>query len=165
MTGMRPIPLAHLSQRARLLWRFVNWWPPFLGAGIRVQSISPDGLTITARLALNFLNRNLVGTQFGGALYGLCDPWFMIILMQQLGPDYVVWDKSAGIQFLRPGRGPVSAVFRVTPEQVAAIRAAADRGEKVEPAFSVEVVDDAGRAVARVDKLLYVRRKSLTPKE
>jgi acyl-coenzyme A thioesterase PaaI-like protein len=160
-----PIPLAHLGLRARLLWRIVNLWPPFLGAGIQVQSIAPDGLTIKTRLALNFVNRNLVGTQFGGSLYALCDPFFMIILMQQLGPEYVVWDKAAIIHFLRPGRGPVSATFHIPSQTVSSLRARADAGEKIEPAFTVEVVDDAGQIVARVEKVLYIRKKSAQPKE
>lgn len=152
-------PRLNLSLRQRLLMRFINFYPPYLGAGIRVVSISPDGRTIKVRLALNWLNRNLFGTQFGGSLYAMCDPFFVIILLQNLGPDYIVWDKAASIQFLRPGRGSVTATFHIPPERIEVIRALADRGEKVEPEFQVEVVDEAGQVIAQIEKRLWVRKK------
>jgi acyl-coenzyme A thioesterase PaaI-like protein len=152
-------PPLKLPLRQRLMMRFINFYPPFLGAGIRVVSVSSDWSAIKVRLALNWLNRNLFGTQFGGSLYAMCDPFFVVLVMQQLGPDYTVWDKAASIQFLRPGRGPVSATFRVPPERVVEIRAQADAREKVEPVFQAEVVDDAGQVVAQVEKRLWVRKK------
>jgi acyl-coenzyme A thioesterase PaaI-like protein len=137
--------------------RFVNLYPPLLGAGIRARRA--DKATVHVEMKLTFLNSNAVGTHFGGSLYAMCDPWYMLILMRLLGEDYIVWDKSASIRFLRPGRGKVTATFHIPQSRVDAIRAAADTGGKVEPVFTVEVQDDEGKAVARVEKLLYVRRK------
>jgi len=111
-------------------------------------------------MKLNAFNRNIVGTHFGGSLYAMCDPWFMLILMRLLGDEYVVWDKSAKIQFLRPGRGKVMGRFHIPQERVEQIRSEADRSEKVEPTLSADVVDSQGQVVAHVDKLLYVRRKN-----
>jgi len=142
----------------RLRERFINLYPPFLGAGIRAHTI--DERTVRVELKMSALNRNIVGTHFGGSLYAMCDPWFMLILMRLLGPGYIVWDKAASIRFLRPGRGTVTATFSIPPERVEEIRAAADAGEKVEPTFSVEVLDERGETVARVEKLLYVRKKN-----
>lgn len=110
-------------------------------------------------MKLTPFNRNLVGTHFGGSLYAMCDPWFMLILMRLLGDGYIVWDKSAKIEFLRPGRGKVTGRFHIPPDRVEQIRSEADRSEKVEPTFSADVVDARGQIVAHVDKLLYVRRK------
>jgi len=137
--------------------RFVNLYPPFLGAGIRARTI--DERTIRVEMKLTFWNQNAVGTHFGGSLYAMCDPWFMLILMRLLGQDYTVWDKSADIRFLRPGRGTVKAGFHIPAARVDEIRAAAESGEKVEPVFTVDVLDEQGEAVARVEKLLYVRKK------
>lgn len=146
------------KQRRRLA-RLLRVYPPFLGAGIRPTLVDLEGGRCRVEMKLSWYNRNYVGTQFGGSLYSMCDPFFMLILIEQLGGDYVVWDKAASIRFLKPGRGRVSAEFVVTPEQVAEIRHAADEEGKVERAFVVHVVDDAGETVARVEKLLYVRRK------
>ena len=111
-------------------------------------------------MKLSFYNRNALGTHFGGSLYAMCDPFFALILIDQFGPDYAVWDKSSTIDFRRPGRGTVSATFEIPPEQVAEIRAAADAGEVVEPIFEVDVVDESSDTVARITKTLHVSHKT-----
>jgi hypothetical protein len=140
------------------LFRLLNLYPPYVGAGVRVKT-SPDLRTFEVRMRLRWWNRNFVGTHFGGSLYTMCDPFFMLILIGALGRGYVVWDKAATIRFRRPGRGTVHATFHVPQEKVDEIRAAADAGGKVEPVFRVDVMDEAGEVVAEVEKLLYVRRQ------
>ena len=142
----------------RWLIRMLNLYPPYIGAGVRVKA-SPDLRTVEVRMRLRWWNRNYVGTHFGGSLYTMCDPFFMLILMEALGRGYVVWDKTATIRFRRPGRGLVKATFHIPQENIDEIRAAADAGGKVEPVFTVEVMDEEGKIVAEVEKLLYVRRK------
>lgn len=137
--------------------RLINFYPPFLGAGIRSRRL--DEYTTRVEMKLTALNRNILGTHFGGSLYAMCDPWFLLILMRALGPDYIVWDKSASIQFLQPGRGKVTATFHIPPERVNEIRQEVDGGRKTEPTFTVDVLDDEGKTVARVEKVLYVRKK------
>jgi hypothetical protein len=148
--------------RRRLLAFLMNFYPPYLGAGVRVRlAPAADGVSeaIAVRMRLRFWNRNLLGTHFGGSLYSMCDPFFVILLLHELGAGYVVWDKAATIAFRRPGRGTVSAAFSIPAATVADIRAAADRGETLEPTFEVTVVDGAGEVVAVVEKRLYVRRR------
>lgn len=147
------------------MMRLVNLYPPYLGAGIRVRRSKDDSHRIVVRLGLHFWNRNLFGTQFGGSLYAMCDPIYLFIVSKNLGPAYQVWDKAAQIEFLKPGRGRVTATFVVPPEKIEEIRAAADRGEKVEPVFAVDVVADDGEVVARVTKRLWVRKKEEREKE
>lgn len=144
------------------LFRLLNLYPPYMGAGVRVKT-SPDLRTFEVRMRLRWWNRNFVGTHFGGSLYTMCDPFFMLILIGALGRGYVVWDKSATIRFRRPGRGTVAATFHIPQEKVDEIRAAADAEGKVEPVFRAEVVDEAGEVVAEVEKLLYVRRQEKAP--
>ena len=144
------------KRRTSVLLRMLSFWPPYLGAGIRVRT-SPDLRTFDVRMKLRRWNRNYVNTHFGGSLYSMCDPFFMLILVQALGRGYVVWDKAATIRFRRPGRGTVRATFHIPPQKVEEIRAAADRGGKVEPVFTVEILDEQGEVVAEVEKLLYVR--------
>ncbi len=110
-------------------------------------------------MPLRFYNRNYVGTHFGGSLYAMCDPFYMLMLISILGPDYIIWDKAATIRFKRPGKGLVRAHFEISPEQVAAIRAQCETQEKVEPTFQVVVKDAEGTVIAEVDKLLYIRKK------
>lgn len=137
----------------------LNLYPPFLGAGIRVEHISDDFLAIDVAMRLCWFNRNYVGVHFGGSLYAMTDPFFMLMLMQNLGPAYIVWDQAARIDFRRPGRGTVRARFRLMADEIARLRAAAASGEALRPVYTVEVRDEDDTLVACVEKTLYVRRK------
>lgn len=150
----RALPL--LTDRIHLVLRF---YPPYLGAGVQVKTIAPDFRYIRVEMPLTPLNTNYVGTHFGGSLYSMCDPFFMLMLIKHLGPDFIVWDKAAAIRFRRPGRGRVHAEFRLTDQEIETIRTKALRGEKVEPEFEVSVYDWKGEVVATITKTLYVRRK------
>jgi Domain of unknown function (DUF4442) len=149
------------TKRDRLR-RFIRFYPPYLGAGVKVDSISEDFRTIEVSMRLKFWNKNYVGTHFGGSLYAMCDPFYVLILIHQLGPGYIVWDKAATIRFKRPGRGTVKARFHISADTIEDIRAQADRESKVEPQFQVLVTDGDGNVIAEVDKLLYVRKKQLS---
>lgn len=114
-------------------------------------------------MKLRWWNRNYVGTHYGGSLYSMCDPFYMLILLDALGSDYQVWDKAASIRFRRPGRGPVRARFEIARERIDEIRAEADRAGRAEPSFTAEIRAEDGELVAEVDKLLTVRRKAGRP--
>lgn len=148
-----------MKMDARLLRRGMKYWPPFLGAGISVKSLSEDFRDAVVVLKLGRLNRNYVGTHFGGSLYAMTDPFFMIMLMKNLGPEYLVWDKEGHIEYVAPGRGTVSAHFHLSENRIAEVREQAAGGGKVFPEFHVNVKDEAGAIVARVRKTLYVRLK------
>jgi len=144
---------------ARQLQQGMKWWPPFLGAGIRVKSLSDDFRDAVVELRLGRLNRNYVGTHFGGSLYAMTDPFFMIMLLHNLGGDYLVWDKSGSIEYVAPGRGIVHAHFHLSAKRIAEVRADAAGGGKIFPEFEVNVKNEADEIVARVRKTLYVRLK------
>ena len=148
-----------LAARSRKLRRFISLYPPYLGAGVRVTHIAADFRRIEVEMPLRFYNRNYVGTHFGGSLYSMVDPFYMLMLINILGPDYIVWDKSAAIRFKRPGKGVVKAAFYLSEEQIEQIRAAAETQPKAEPQFQVIIKDEEGAVVAEVDKLLYVKKK------
>ena len=145
-------------RRRYLAWllRHLSFYPPYVGAGIRVAADDPGGV-YRVRKKLAPSTRNAFGTHFGGSLYSMCDPFFALILIEQLGHGYTVWDKASTIDFLRPGRGTVSATFQIPHEQVEEIRELADAGQVVEPVFEVDVVDESGSVVARVTKTLHVK--------
>ena len=145
--------------RADTLRRLINLWPPFLFAGIRCTRLSPDFDAAEVTLHERWYNRNYVGTHFGGSLFAMTDPWYMLLLLRRLGPAYVVWDRRASIEFIAPGRGTVSARFDLGDARLAQIVEATRDGDKHLAQFGIDVVDAAGELVATVDKTVYVRRK------
>jgi len=143
----------------RYMRMYLNVWPPFLGAGIRVKRLASDWKEIDVEMKLRRWNANYVGTHYGGSLYSMADPFFMVMLIENLGEDYIVWDKAASIRFKKPGRGTVSARFRLSDEQIDEIRQALTSQVKIERVFTVEILDEFGSVVAEVEKLLHIRRK------
>ena len=142
---------------------FMNLWPPFLAAGIRVKRLDPDWKRIDVEMKLHLWNSNYVGTHYGGSLYSMADPFYMLMLMENLGRDYVVWDKSASIRFRKPGKGTVAVSFHLTDEDLAQIREALQTEEKLDSTFQAEIKDESGTVVAEVQKVVHIRKKAGGP--
>ena len=137
----------------------LNFYPPYWATGISVKKVSPDYSDIVVQMKQRWYNRNFVNTHFGGSLYSMTDPFFMLMLIQILGKTYIVWDQAAHITFIKPGRGTVTARFVITEKQIEEIIANTAAGQKNMPEFSVDINDQAGEKVARVIKTLYIRKK------
>ncbi|HOY41360.1 MAG TPA: DUF4442 domain-containing protein [Chitinophagales bacterium] len=139
--------------------KLINFYPPYLGSGISLKSVNPEFTQISVQLKIRWFNRNAVGTHFGGSLYSMCDPFYMFILMENLGKDYIVWDKAACIKFKKPGLKTVSATFEISKEKIAEIKSYVDSNGKGDFTFFTTVNGENGEIVAEVEKVLYVRYK------
>jgi hypothetical protein len=139
-------------------WGF-NLFPAYRGTGGRITFIADDWREIRVRVPLSWRTRNYVGTIFGGSMYGALDPVYMIMLIKLLGPGYVVWDKAATIRFRKPGRETLTAIFRIAPEEPAAIRSEVDQNGKVERIYTVDLINAAGEVHATCEKVLSIRAK------
>jgi acyl-coenzyme A thioesterase PaaI-like protein len=146
--------------RPGTLKRLLNLYPPYLGAGVRIQYISEDWQELHVSMKLHWFNRNAVGTHFGGSLYSMVDPHVMLLLMQLLGDGYWVWDKSAEIAFIKAGKGKVSSKIRISKRDIERIKQETQEGDKFLPEFFVEIKDEDNQLVAKVRKTLYVRKKT-----
>lgn len=129
---------------------------PYSGANISIRQI--DRYTVESSMTLVESNTNYVGTHFGGSLYSMCDPFFMFLLMHNLGEGYIVWDKAATIDFLKPGTGTVTARFQISEAEVKNLRSELEKTKKLDRIYVCEVKDESGDVVARISKTLYVRR-------
>ncbi|ALN64023.1 translation elongation factor P [Lysobacter antibioticus] len=145
--------------KARTLRHGLNLWPPFLFSGIHVAAIAPDYRQATVELRMRPWNRNYVGTHFGGSLFSMTDPFWMLLAMNALGREYIVWDRAGSIEFVKPGRGTVRADFRLDDDVLDELRKATANGDKYLHWFDTDVVDASGEVVAKIRKQLYVRRK------
>lgn len=137
----------------------VNFWPPLFFSGIKITYLAPDYKETRVALKLRWYNRNYVGTQYGGSLMSMTDPWYMLMIIHNLGRDYFVWDKHAEIDYIAPGKTHVYAQFTITDEILADIRNKTAGGEKYVPEFIVEIKDDQGNLVARVKRRVYIKLK------
>jgi acyl-coenzyme A thioesterase PaaI-like protein len=137
----------------------MNLWPPFLLTGIHAKRVSNDYRELDCTLSLHWYNRNAVGTHFGGSLFAMTDAWYMLMLMQILGRDYYVWDQHAAIEFIAPGRGVVTALFRISDSVLEEIISKTAGGEKHLQQFTIDITDQKDALVARVTKTLYIRKK------
>ena len=131
-----------MNIRQKVLFKLINFWPPFLGAGIHVDYIAKDFSEINVSLKLRWWNKNYVGTQYGGSLYSMTDPFYMLMLMQLLGRDYIVWDKGGTIRFKRPGKSKVYAQFQLSKSEVLTFKEKLQTEEKIEPVKSVQIKDE-----------------------
>lgn len=142
-----------------LMW-LGNLWLPFLGAGIRIIHASPDYRHIQVQMKLRWYNRNYVGTQFGGSLYSMTDPFYMMMLINNLGQGYIVWDKAACIEFLKPGKSTVTVDFVMPEDLINEIKQKVDQDGKYTIDLPAEIKDEQGELIAKVKKTIYIRRKS-----
>ena len=137
----------------------LNTYAPYIGAGIKIDHISLDQGLCLVSMGLTALNKNIVGTQFGGILYSMVDPFYMLMLMHQLGSNYVVWDKSSHIEFVAPGNSRVTARMKIPSTEVITIQELAKDGEAVFREYKVDIVDEQQKLIATITKTLYIRMR------
>lgn len=139
--------------------RFWNFWPPLLGCGIKIVHRSQDYREMTVKLKLRFYNANYVGTQFGGAIFTMTDPFYMVMLLKNLGNEYIVWDKAATIRFLRPGRTDLTTHFILSEDDINAIRQTVATHGRMDWTRRIEIFDANNEVVAEVDKVVSIKKK------
>lgn len=143
--------------------KLANWWPPFLGAGIKVTQIADDMRSMETQLRMHWWNKNYVGTHYSGSMYSMAEPFYMLMLLENLGKDYTIWDEKSSIQFLKPARGTLTAQFNLSAERLAQIKHDADTQYNTRPEFTVQIKDEQGDVVAEMHKVLYIKRKDHGP--
>ena len=147
------------SWRTRL-WRWgFNFFPAYRGTGGRVTYIAGDWTEIRVTVPLNWRTRNYEKTIFGGSMYVAIDPIYMFMLIKLLGPEYVVWDKTAAIRFRRPGRERLFARFVVTPDELVEIRDRVAAAGKYEKSYTVELTSKSGEVHAICEKGIHISRR------
>lgn len=150
--------LFKISNKAKA--KLLNLYPPFIGANIKIKDCNEELTWITVQMKLTPFNRNIMGTMFGGSLYAMCDPFYMWILMENLGDDFIVWDKAAAIRFKKPGKGIVTSRFEISPEEIESIKKEVMEKGKNDYHFSTMITNEEGTVVAEIDKTVYVRYKN-----
>ncbi len=146
-----------LSRQQKI--KLMNFYPPYIGAGIRIKHISPDFLRAEIEMKLRWWNKNLVGTHFGGSLMSMSDPFYMLLLVQNLGRDYIVWDKASSIKFKKPGMGKVTCVFEITADLIERIKNDVAELGKKDYVLPLAITNEEGEVICELEKTVYVRKK------
>ncbi|MDR0236653.1 DUF4442 domain-containing protein [Acinetobacter sp.] len=141
----------------------LNHFSPYKGAGIEIEKIDLKNYHIRVKMPLTRNNQNIVGVHFGGSLYSMVDPFYMLLLMHHLGPKYMVWDKAASINFLSPGRSTVYADIRLDAVEIEHVKDLAKNYKPVYRNYTLSIYDDSGLRIAEVQKTVYIRRKNPHP--
>ncbi|BAP35193.1 MULTISPECIES: PaaI family thioesterase [Acinetobacter] len=141
----------------------LNHFSPYKGAGIEIEKIDLKNYHVRVKMPLTHSNQNIVGVHFGGSLYSMVDPFYMLLLMHHLGPKYMVWDKTASINFLSPGRSTVYADIRLDAIEIEHVKDLAENYSPVYRNYTVNIFDDSGLRIAEVQKTVYIRRKNPHP--
>ena len=149
--------MAHFS--ARQLKHFMRFWPPLLGAGVKIEEFTDDGTQVVVTHKPNMLTKNAMGVAFGGTMSAMTDPFFMLASMHRMGKGYRIWDTAGEIEFRKPGRGKLTADMRIPNETYKLIEEKTAGGDKYLHWFDVDIVDEEGDVVAHVRRQVYYRKK------
>ncbi|QLG63820.1 DUF4442 domain-containing protein [Halorarum salinum] len=144
--------------RARLYRIGLSYFPAFWSTGGKVTDLAPDFSYARVKLPLNWRTRNGMGTTFGGSMYGVVDPVYVVLLTRRLGDGYTVWDRAAEIEFRKPGRSTLYAEFHLPDGEVDEISRSLAPGESCDRVYDVDLVDADGTVHAEIEKTVYVRR-------
>ncbi len=156
---LKKIPNLNKIASPRTVLKLISFWPPYLASGIKVSYIDEKCSYVKVEMKQTKYNTNYVGTHFGGSLYSMCDPFYMFIMIAQLGKSYIVWDQAATIKFIKPGRGKVTASFHIAEDEIKKIKSDAKKGDPLKPVFKTYIFDEQGDKVALVTKTLYIKKK------
>ena len=152
------------SRSRQMRWAF-NFWPCIWCTGSRVEFIAGDFKELHVSIKLNIRTRNRVGTVYGGSIYSSVDPYFMLLFMEILGRDYVVWDKGASMKFVRPIVDKVKCRFLITDELIAEVKQkVAENGEYTFD-LPLKYEDDNGTVYATFTKQVYAAGKDFYKKK
>jgi acyl-coenzyme A thioesterase PaaI-like protein len=152
-------PLQALMTSHAGMRRMLNIWPPFLFSGISILEISKDFRHAKVRLKKKALTSNYVGTLFGGSLFAMTDPFYMVMILKNLGKDYIVWDKRSEIEYISPGTATVFAEFHLWDAELDEIKTEVAVSGKYLKWFEVDIKTADGTVVAIVKKQIYCRKK------
>lgn len=137
-----------------------NFFPAYRRTGGRVCFASDDWKEVHIKLTHNWKTRNYVGSIFGGSIYGALDPIYMVQLINILGLDYVVWDKSAQIKFLKPIKTTVYARFLLSDFLLKDIKERVQSEKEITINMKTSFQDAKGNIYAEVIKTIYIADKN-----
>lgn len=138
-----------------------NWSPMYRRSTGRIVSVSKDLLQIRIKIPISYKNRNYMNTIFGGSMFSAVDPIPMVQLINLLGSDYVVWDKSAEVFFKKPAKESLYADFLFTEEELEGIKTQVAEENEIEIRKTTQLTNkDKSIVFCEVQKTIYIADKA-----
>ena len=126
----------------------------------RVKFVSKDLRSVRVEIPINYKNRNYAGSIFGGSLFAATDPIYMIQLIQILGNDYVVWDKSAFIDYKKPARSRAYALFEFSTSEIEHIKEVTAKEGRYDIIKHLDITSAKGDVFAKLEKTIFISTKA-----
>lgn len=126
----------------------------------KVKFVSRDLKTVKVEIPISYKNRNYAGSIFGGSLFAATDPIYMIQLIQILGDDYIVWDKSAFIDYKKPARSRAYVTFEFSDEEIELIKKKVAESGRYDIVKKLNIVSKDGEIFAGLEKTIFVSTKA-----
>lgn len=136
-----------------------NWSPMYRRSTARIIDVSDDLHKVTISMTPNWKNRNFVGTIFGGSMLSATDPIYMIQLMQILGEDYVVWDKSVEAYYKKPAKSRIYGEFIFSAIEIKYLKDNIAKSNEMDIIKTMSLVDGKQNIIATFNKTLYIANK------
>lgn len=136
-----------------------NWSPMYRRTTAKLIEVSDDLHRVVIRLNLNWKNRNYAGSMFGGSMLSATDPIYMIQLIQILGDNYVVWDKSVEARYRKPAKSKIYGEFIFTSEEIAHLKSEVVNHNEIDIIKTMHLVDENQNKIATFKKTLYIADK------
>ena len=137
-----------------------NLSPMYRRSTGRITEVSNDLLKVKIKIPLSYKNRNYVGTIYGGSLYSATDPIYMVQLINILGKDYVVWDKSAEIKYKRPAKKVAFAIFEFTKQEIENIKERVVKEKEFDLVKELTITGPNDEVYCELSKVLYIADKN-----
>jgi len=136
-----------------------NWSPMYRRTTARVIDVSKNLHYVKIRIPINWKNRNYAGSIFGGSMLSATDPIYMIQLIQILGDNFVVWDKTASIKYKRPAKETIYGEFIFSDGEIQTIKQQLLKQNELEITKTMTLENNKKIVFAEITKTIYIANK------
>ena len=147
------------SLKSRLTRILFNYFPMFWSTGAKMTYLAADFKEIHIKLPLSWRTRNYVGTIFGGSMFSATDVLYFLLVVKNIGEDYIVWDKASSIRFKKPGKGTLYTKAVISDEEIEIIKTELLNIDKIDRVYYLDLIDEAGDICASIEKTIHIQNK------
>jgi hypothetical protein len=93
-------------------------------------------------------------------MFSATDPFYMVMLLRILGKDFVVWDKSANIKFVRPAKKTLYAKYFISDEFLESAKNEVVEHGECTRLMTIELKDEDEKVHAVIERNVYIADKN-----